>query len=121
MGLTIYSSDLKQVLFLGTYSSFKEFRINIAEQEGLLKYKNGMYGQVWKGNYEEMVDEIKEECPLLTSFLTHSDCNGELTLQECIDIYNHFLSLAYTSDSFLKFKNGLRYCIDNKMGATFCG
>lgn len=143
MGLSIISEDKKVSLWISSYSGFADFRIELAEKVGLIKYNNGVYGARygWKGNYEEADAEVKEECPELASLLMCSDFEGKWTFEDCSTIYKGLMDLNFKNNlnyenshsefsidpkplvsdlNYENLLNGLKYCIDNKMGAYFC-
>ncbi len=113
----------------GPYSSFNNFRKDIAAQIGInLDYCHG-FG--FRMPHKTTIDLSKINHPI-TTLLRHSDCDGELSVDECrktvtgIDqildslnkelIENHELFMI----DFLQFKRGCLKAIEKNEPLEFC-
>lgn len=101
-----------------SYSGFNRFRVKLAKEIGI--DLSNMIGFGGEGSWEEVRDPIK---PLLF----HSDCDGKLTVSECMVIYPRLLELIehWDDDDFDKeegftLANDMKYCAENKTPLIFC-
>ncbi|MCU5173755.1 hypothetical protein [Bacillus paranthracis] len=68
-----------------TYSAFNNFRRRLAKQLGF--NLDEMYGFGGEVSWDTIVDDIKD-------LLNHSDCEGDLTPEQCKTIYPRLIELV---------------------------
>lgn len=138
MGLIILATDKKTELWRGPYSSFGDFRVNLAKRLGLVSYEAGIYSTRVKEHKrthttEQAIRDVEALGIGAVSFFLHSDCEGVWTSVECDEILTFLLKIKETgdakrenwatrrlSDDFNTIIGGLRHCVKHKLDANFC-
>ena len=113
MGLDFNNSDARW-----SYSGFNRFRRRLAEHEGFnLDQMQGFNG---KRDWDEITTDLK---PLLN----HSDCDGELTPEECKQVGPRLYGIAmtwpeddYDRRSALVLAEDMAKCVINDTSLEFC-
>jgi hypothetical protein len=101
-----------------SYGSFHDFRKRLAREIGLeLEEMRGFGGSK---QWEEVRDPIKH-------LLFHSDCEGILTVSECMVVYPRLIELVsnwdeenYHKKEAIILADDMKYCADKKIPLEFC-
>lgn len=75
-----------------TYSGFMRFREKLAEMEGIVLGDMAGYGGIYSPNGRQIPwDTVQSP---IVPLLNHSDCDGELSPEECAQVYPQLAELV---------------------------
>lgn len=115
--------DTSHDCFRGAYSSFMRFRVSLAKTCGIdLENMNG-----FKRVRFEMVEGVSWESSDIPKgariFLSHSDCDGKLTVEECVHVLAWMITVPledeYQESQRIRFTAGLNDAIDAQEEVEF--
>lgn len=131
MGLSVRAKGLSdESSYDCGYSTFMQFRLQLAKiynEEFAELYKKWCMGNVTQNECKRM-DEIGNED--LDIFLTHSDCDGKFTPEECKKIYDvikdfkmdmqgHNYGIMKSYNMLEQWKNIFKHCYKNRVNLYF--
>ncbi|AWN03857.1 hypothetical protein PBI_PEREGRIN_17 [Rhodococcus phage Peregrin] len=76
------------------YGSFHRFRTRLAEAEGIdLNQMEGFQRPIGECARNSWTNDAGEDITILRPFLDHSDCDGELSWQECEQVVDRLAEI----------------------------
>ena len=150
MGVNIVSQDGEKELFVGPYSGFGKFRTTIATALGCPSYEKYLEAIIegMMPLMTETLDGIKKKLeakrnieryaplrqselqqlyvtkPYARSFLEHSDCDGNWTVEQCKEVRHVLTDVVdlledWQKEAAIEFIEGLDYCIEHNQEVIF--